>query len=80
MNGLAVLPETLAVIVAGSEFEQTVTGGTVTFGFGLTVNVPELEPVQPFVSVTVTLYVPGTVTLIEAAFGNGPVPCGPVQL
>ena len=31
---------------------------TETIGLGSTVSVPEPEPVQPFVSVTVTLYVP----------------------
>ena len=77
MNGLAALPVTVAVIVAGNAFEQTVTGGTVTFGFGLTVNVPEPVPTQPFVSVTVTLYVPGTLTPIDCVLLVNPL--GPVH-
>ena len=47
-------PTGVAVSVAGSVLEQTSGLLTVTVGFGLTVNVPEPEPVQPFVSVTVT--------------------------
>src|SRR5258706_10135923 len=37
---------------------------TETVGFGLTVRAPEPEPVQPFVSVTVTEYVPTVLVLI----------------
>ena len=48
------LPVTVAVSVA-TVFEHTVGELTVTFGFGLFASVPEPEPVQPFVSVAVTL-------------------------
>ena len=48
-------PAGVAVSVAGSVLEQTTGLFTETVGFGFTVNVPELEPVHPFVSVTVTL-------------------------
>ncbi len=54
----------VAVSVAGSALEQTSGLLTETVGFGLTVNVPELEPVQPLVSVTVTEYVPAVLVLI----------------
>src|SRR5258708_33212814 len=37
---------------------------TETVGFRLTVKVPEPEPVQPFVSVTVTEYVPAVLVLV----------------
>ena len=47
-------PEGVAVSVAGRVLEQTSGLLTDTVGFGFTVNVPEPEPVQPFVSVTVT--------------------------
>ncbi len=47
-------PNALAVRVAGSALLHSSTPGTVTVGFGSTVSVPEPEPVQPFVSVTVT--------------------------
>ncbi len=47
-------PEAFAVRIAGSELAQTSTGGIETVGFAFTVRVPEPEPVQPFVSVTVT--------------------------
>src|SRR5437879_1697077 len=47
-------------------------------GLGLTVRVPEPLAVQPFASVTVTLYVPATLTLIEALVAVNPL--GPVQL
>ena len=47
-------PEGVAVSVAGSVLAQTSTFAIETVGFGLTVKVPEPEPVQPFVSVTVT--------------------------
>ena len=47
-------PEGVAVSVAGRVLEQTAGLLTDTVGFGFTVNVPEPEPVQPFVSVTVT--------------------------
>src|SRR5258705_3594270 len=54
----------VAVSVAGSVLEQTSGLLTETVGFGFTVNVPEPEPVQPFVSVTVTEYVPAVLVLI----------------
>ncbi len=47
-------PEGVAVNVAGKTFEQTETSPTETVGFGSIVRVPEPDPVQPFVSVTVT--------------------------
>jgi hypothetical protein len=78
VKGFAVLPVTTAVNVAGNEFEQIATGATATFGFGLTVNVPEPKPTQPFVSITVTLYVLGMLTLIDCALLVNPP--GPVQL
>src|SRR5208282_1614508 len=77
VNGLAVLPVTVAISVA-TVFEHTVGELTVTFGFGLFASVPEPEPVQPFVSVTVTLYEPGPLTLIDAVLFV--YPPGPVQL
>ena len=52
------------VSVAGSVLAQTSGLLTPTVGFGLTVNVPEPEPVQPFVSVAVTEYVPAVLVLI----------------
>ena len=48
-------PAGVAVNVAGRVLAQTSTAAIETVGFGLTVKVPEPEPVQPFVSVTVTL-------------------------
>ena len=48
-------PAGVAVSVAGSVLAQTSTFAIETVGFGSTVNVPSPEPVQPFVSVTVTL-------------------------
>ena len=48
-------PAGVAVNVAGSVLAQTSGLLTETVGFGSTVRVPEPEPVQPFVSVTVTL-------------------------
>jgi hypothetical protein len=48
-------PEGVAVNVAGSVLAHTPGLLTETVGFGLTVSVPVPEPVQPFVSVTVTL-------------------------
>ena len=48
-------PAGVAVSVAGSVLAQTSTLAIETVGFGLTVSVPSPEPVQPFVSVTVTL-------------------------
>src|ERR1051325_6299320 len=57
-------PAGVAVSVAGSVLAQTSTLAIETVGFGSTVSVPEPEPVQPFVSVTVTLYVPAVVVLI----------------
>ena len=47
-------PEGVAMSVAGSVLEQTSGLLTETVGFGLTVNVPEPEPVHPLASVTVT--------------------------
>ena len=47
-------PAGVAVSVAGSVLEQTSGLLTDTVGFGFTVKVPDPEPVQPFVSVTVT--------------------------
>jgi hypothetical protein len=47
-------PLGVAVNVAGSVLAQTSGLLTLTVGFGSTVKVPEPEPVQPFVSVTVT--------------------------
>src|ERR1043166_3694885 len=57
-------PDGVAVSVAGSVLAQTSTLPTETVGFGSTVSSPEPEPVQPFVSVTVTLYVPAVLVLI----------------
>ena len=57
-------PEGVAVKVAGSVLAQTSGLLTETVGFGFTVNVPVPEPVQPFVSVAVTLYVPAVLVLI----------------
>jgi hypothetical protein len=55
----------LGVAVRVAEFPEHASGLlTETVGFGLTVRVPVLEPVQPFVSVTVTLYVPAVLVLI----------------
>ena len=48
-------PLGVAVRVVGSALEQTVGLLTETVGFGSTVSVPVPDPVQPFVSVTVTL-------------------------
>jgi hypothetical protein len=47
-------PEGVAVNIAGSVLAQTSGLLTLTVGFGFTVSVPEPDPVQPFVSVTVT--------------------------
>ena len=47
-------PEGVAVRVAGRVLAQTSGLLTETVGFGSTVRAPEPEPVQPFVSVTVT--------------------------
>ena len=47
-------PLGVAVSVAGSVLAHRSTFATETVGFGSTVNVPEPEPVHPFVSVTVT--------------------------
>jgi hypothetical protein len=47
-------PDAFAVSVAELP-GQTLSFATVTVGFGSMVNVPDVEPVQPFVSVTVTL-------------------------
>jgi hypothetical protein len=54
----------VAVSIAGKEFEQAVGLLTDTVGLGSTVSVPVPDPVQPFVSVTVTLYVPAVLVLI----------------
>jgi hypothetical protein len=43
---------------------QTLSSATETVGFGSIVRVPEVDPVQPLVSVTVTLYVPAVLVLI----------------
>jgi hypothetical protein len=51
-------------MVAGSALAQTSSFAMLTVGFGSTVNVPEPVPVHPFVSVTVTLYVPAVLVLI----------------
>ena len=48
-------PLGVAVSIAGKEFEQAVGLLTDTVGLGSTVSVPVPDPVQPFVSVTVTL-------------------------
>jgi hypothetical protein len=47
-------PDGVAVSVAAPPW-QAEELSTETVGFGLAVSVPVLEPVQPFVSVTVTL-------------------------
>src|ERR1041385_5356176 len=57
-------PAGVAVSVAGSVLAQTSTLAIETVGFGSTVRVPSPEPVQPFVSVTVTLYVPAVLVLM----------------
>jgi hypothetical protein len=57
-------PAGVAVRVAGRVLAHTSGLFTETVGFGLTVTVPEPEPVHPFVSVTVTEYVPAVVVLI----------------
>ena len=57
-------PLGVAVRVAGNELEHAVGLLTETVGFGSTVSVPVPDPVQPFVSVTVTLYVPAVLVLI----------------
>src|SRR5258706_217170 len=57
-------PAGVAVSVAGRVLEQTSGLLTETVGFGFTVNVPDPEPVQPFVSVPVTEYVPAVLVLI----------------
>ena len=48
-------PLGVAVKVAGNEVEHAVGLLTETVGLGSTVSVPVPDPVQPFVSVTVTL-------------------------
>ena len=57
-------PAGVAVKVAGSVLAQTSGLLTETVGFGSTVKLPEPEPVQPLVSVTVTLYVPAVLVLM----------------
>ena len=47
-------PLGVAVRVAGTALAQTSSFATITVGFGSTVSVPVPDPVQPFVSVTVT--------------------------
>ena len=74
-------PEGVAVSVAGSALMHTPGLLTETVGLGSTVNVPDPEPVQPFVSVTVTEYVPAVLVLIVEvvapvlhAYVTAPVP------
>src|SRR5689334_8843362 len=57
-------PAGVAVSVEGRPLAQTSTAAIETVGFGSTVSSPEPEPVQPFVSVMVTLYVPAVLVLI----------------
>jgi hypothetical protein len=57
-------PLGVAVNVVGNVLEHAVGLFTETVGFGSTVNVPVPDPVQPFVSVTVTEYVPAVLVLI----------------
>ena len=57
-------PLGVAVSVAGSVLAHRSTFATETVGFGSTVNVPEPEPVHPFVSVTVTEYAPAVLVLM----------------
>ena len=63
MNG-AVPPVAVAVNVADVPL-HTAAEFTVTDGAAFTVSVPEPLPEQPFESVTVTLYVPPALTLID---------------
>src|SRR5258706_15049860 len=66
----------VAVSAAGIVLAHTSGLLTDTVGFGFTVNVPEPEPVHPFVSVTVTEYVParkGVVDGKSVAVGDGRV-------
>ena len=58
-------PLGVAVSVAGSVLAHTSTLPTDTVGFGSTVNVPVPDPVQPFVSVTVTEYVPAVLAPMD---------------
>src|SRR5258708_14081745 len=51
-------PLGVAVNVAGNVLEHAVGLLTDTVGLGSTVSVPVPDPVQPLVSVTVTLYLP----------------------
>ena len=57
-------PAGVAVNVAGNVLVQTSGLFTETVGFGLTVSVPDSEPAQPFVSVTVTEHVPAALAAI----------------
>ena len=57
-------PLGVAVSVAGSALAHASGLLTETVGFGSTVSVPVPDPVQPFVSVTVTEYVPAVLVLI----------------
>src|SRR5207247_282162 len=57
-------PLGVAVKVAGSALAHASTLATDTVGFGSTVSVPVFVPVHPFVSVTVTVYVPAVLVLI----------------
>src|ERR1051326_551787 len=54
----------VAVRIPGSAASHTRGLFTDTVGFGSTVSLPEPEPVQPFVSVTVTVYVPAVLVLM----------------
>ena len=74
-------PAGVAVSVEGSALAHAATLATDTVGFGSTVSVPVPEPVQPFVSVTVTEYVPAVLVLIVEvvapvlqAYVTAPVP------
>ncbi len=60
---------------------HTVSFGTLTVGFGRFTSIPEPDPVQPLLSVTVTEYVPTVLVLMELvvapvlhAYVYGPVP------
>jgi hypothetical protein len=58
------VPELADAVSVAAVPGQTLSFATETVGFGSTVRVPVPEPVQPFVSVTVTLYVPAVLVLI----------------
>ena len=57
-------PLGVAVSVAGSALAHISSFPTDTVGFGWIVNDPVPDPVHPFESVTVTLYVPAVLVLI----------------